>query len=230
MISHSKKIVFIHVPKTGGTSFSNFLRPYCDEQSLRYYSPFGPSEDANLHATAYDYIYSYGKGNLDDYTFVSIIRNPWEKVVSHSIHHNGGEFDREHFRKLIFKPYRNGFWPNSHFHFFRKVAATGKMPDGTPALPEAWPATLNIGGLKLLQEELIFPEIIRFENYADDAAKFLDKHSIEHNYEDLKKKTNSTKHTHYSHYYQDDEIQEIKRTCALDIQIYGFSFDDRRDK
>ena len=43
-------------------------------------------------------------------------------------------------------------------------------------------------------------------------------------------KTNSTKHTHYSHYYQDDEIQEIKRTCALDIQIYGFSFDDRRDK
>ena len=54
-----KNVLFIHLPKTGGTSFSNLLRPYCDEQSLRYYSPFGPSKDANLHATAYDYIYSY---------------------------------------------------------------------------------------------------------------------------------------------------------------------------
>jgi len=227
MISHEKKIVFVHVPKTGGKSFSNFLRPYCDEESLKF-SPF--KHEGNLHATVNEYMRAYGDNILEEYTFVSIIRNPWEKALSHSLHHNKGEFDREHFRNLIFNPFRYGFWPSSHFHFYLKLPSLGVCRDGTPALPPNYMAQTTAVGMQYARQNLLFPHIIRFERFADDASKFLDNHGIVYEYEDLKRKTNTTNHKHYSHYFENDEIREIGRTCALDIQIYGFTFDDRREK
>ena len=72
----------MHVPKTGGKCLSNFLHPYCDEESL-HFSPF--KKDGNLHATIPDYAEWYGDSILD-YTFVSIVRNPWDKAVSMACH------------------------------------------------------------------------------------------------------------------------------------------------
>ena len=69
MISHQKKIVFVHVPKTGGKSFSRFLAPYCEDLK---FSPDDP--DGGLHATITDYVDHYGAELLADYTFVSVVR------------------------------------------------------------------------------------------------------------------------------------------------------------
>ena len=81
MISHQKKFIFVHIPRTGGTHLSNFLLPYCDEESLRF-SSFG--EDEHQHATLLDYVAYYGKEILD-YTIFSIVRNPWDRALSLSL-------------------------------------------------------------------------------------------------------------------------------------------------
>ena len=227
MISHEKKFIFVHIPRTGGNTLSNFLRPYCDEESLGF-SPF-PGKQGNLHATIREYMVKYGTQILDDYTIFTIIRNPWERALSHCVHHFGGEFDRENFRKYIFAPHENNLWPHSHFHFFVK-SNTGRMPDGSLALPVSYPTQHSAEGMRFFQERIFFPRFIRFENYATEVVKMFDKLKIEYNTNELKRKFNSTSHDHYSHYYLDDEIREIREVCGFDLQMFGYTFDDRRNK
>ena len=225
MISHEKKFVFVHVPRTGGTALSNFLRPYCDEESLRF-SPF--VEEGNLHASMKNYVEYYGKEILD-YTFFTIVRNPWDRALSHFMHHNEGKFDREGFRKYIFKPHENGFWPHSHFHFLLKDNfGHGKMPDGRPSLCITYPSQWNARGMKFVQEHVFFPYFVRFENYDVNISKLFNKLKIPHSIEDLQLKTNSTKHKHYSNYYKKDEKACIAEACGLDLQLLGYTFKNER--
>ena len=227
MISHEKKFIFVHVPRTGGYTLSNFLRPYCDEESLRKFSRF--SENRNLHATACEYVEVYGRKIFEEYTVFSIVRNPFEKAVSHSIWHNGGTFDRGHFRDYIFKPHRVGFWPHSHFYFYQKPGIKPDM-NAEDDVSTIFPSQISMEGIKYMQENLFFPHFIRFENYASDISRLFNKLEIEHDIEDLKRKSNHTAHKHYSHYYQDDEIKEIRNVCGFDLQIFGYTFEDRREK
>jgi len=226
MISHEKKFIFVHVPRTGGYTLSNFLRPYCDEESLKLFSRFSAS--GNLHAMAREYVEVYGGKIFEEYTVFSIVRNPFERAVSHSIWHNGGTFDRSHFRNYIFKPHRTGFWPHSHFYFYQKPLPAGSDEEGKLAV--AFPAQISTEGMKFMQKHLYFPYFIKFENYANEISKLFTKLEIEHDIEDLKRKSNHTSHKHYSDYYQDDEIKEIKRTCGFDLQMFGYTFDDRGNK
>ena len=226
MISHEKKFIFIHIPRTGGNTLSNFLRPYCDEESLAF-SPF--KDKGNLHATIRDYMMKYGTQILEEYTIFTVIRNPWARALSWSIHNFGGEFNRDHFRECVFRPHKNDFWPWSHFHFLVK-SNTGKMADGSLALPISYPTQHNVEGVKFFQERIFFPHFIRFENYASEIADMLDKLKIEYNFDDLNIKSNNYPHNHYSHYYLDDEIKKIREVCGFDLQMFGYTFDDRRNK
>jgi hypothetical protein len=226
MISHEKKFVFVHVPRTGGTALSNFLRPYCDEESLRF-SPF-VEEIGNLHASMKNYVEYYGKEILD-YTIFTIVRNPWERALSHLIHHNGGKFDRDEFRKYIFKPQENGFWPHSHFHFFVKDNFGHEPhPDGRPTVCISYPSQFSMQGMKFTQEHVYFPHFVRFENYVNDLSKIFNKLQIQYEIKDLQRKINSTSHEHYSRYYLDDEKDHIAEVCGLDLQLLGYTFKDER--
>jgi len=219
MISHEKKFIFIHMPRTGGTHLSEFLRPYCDEESLRF-SPYQSS--GNLHATMIDYVNHYGERILD-YTLFTIIRNPWERALSHAIFHNNKTFDKEYFKKVIYEPYRHHLWPHSHFHFLIREPFVG------PLQPVGYlPITPPI--MQKVRELFYWPKFIRFENYAIDTAKIFDKLGIKYEPERLKKRTNITKHKHYSHYYEDDEIFKMETVCGLDLQLFGYTFKDKRKK
>lgn len=74
IISHEKKFVFIHVPKTGGTSISSWLlkHPFC-------------FEDGNKHATAKE-ARSYFETNgwpWHEYKKFLVVRNPWSRAYSY---------------------------------------------------------------------------------------------------------------------------------------------------
>ena len=202
MISHEKKIVFVHIPKTGGKSFSRFLAPYCEDLK------FSPYDGGDLHATMAQYMEHYGEERLKDYTFVSIIRNPWDKALSLAMHQLKGTFDRECFRKVIFEPTAHELWPHSHLAFWVKPHIVRQLKDDGMII-ENMRSQFNLRGARQVLDTVSFPTLIRFENYAQESAKFFDKHGIKYDEEDLRKKTNATPHKHYSHYYQQDEIDAI---------------------
>ncbi len=66
MISYRHKFVFIHIPKTGGTSIAKILFGYCDH--------------IIKHQFAQDIITESGQYN--DYFKFAIVRNPWAREVS----------------------------------------------------------------------------------------------------------------------------------------------------
>ena len=69
MISHKYKCIFIHIPKTGGTSIENALLG-------------GKKQPTRIkHKRAKDYLKQYPK-EWKQYFKFTVIRNPWDWMVS----------------------------------------------------------------------------------------------------------------------------------------------------
>jgi len=78
--------LFIHVPKTGGSSLIGMLREYCQGEYVtdrwKDDSTSSGIQHRSFHATAHSYIQHYGRDAFDNaYTF-AIVRHPFAKQVS----------------------------------------------------------------------------------------------------------------------------------------------------
>ena len=74
LVSDSKKFIFIHIQKTGGTSLRNVLKgtiPDLEE-----------GRGGKYHVPLSDILKSYPRLRCDDYYTVAFIRNPWDRLVS----------------------------------------------------------------------------------------------------------------------------------------------------
>jgi hypothetical protein len=72
MIDHKRKFVFVHIPKTGGTSINTALGSF-------------PS-----HTTARQYLRKYPQAK--QYFKFAIVRNPWDYLVSYYHFYNSPEY------------------------------------------------------------------------------------------------------------------------------------------
>lgn len=71
IVSHSKKLIFIHVHRTAGTSFSNMLRQHLG----------GDMEEFSQHSNAKTLDHDLFE-NYHDYYKFGFVRNPWERIFS----------------------------------------------------------------------------------------------------------------------------------------------------
>jgi hypothetical protein len=87
-----RKIIFTHPPKCGGTSFEHFLGFKNYGEHCRLYK----------HASLVDHVKAIEKinQNADDFAKISIIRNPWERMVSWYFHLREKALFAERFGKL----------------------------------------------------------------------------------------------------------------------------------
>ena len=225
MISHEKKFIFVHIPRTGGTHLSKYLVPYCDDESL-IFSPYSAGGISNLHATMYDYTEYYGKSILE-YNIFTIIRNPYDRILSHAFQHNNGVFEREHFKELALSPWSLGMIPHSHFNYFLndKFVRDPGATDHTVIFMRSVPP----GGLRYMHHIIDWPFFLEFEKYGKQVPNLLDRLGIKYDANEFKKKTNNTTHDHYSHYYEEDEKQAILEMCGLDLQMFGYRFEDQKN-
>lgn len=67
MINHKHKFLFLHLPKTGGTSINKF---------------FNDKFDNNERDFGHPYLSDYKCDNFDDYFKFTIVRNPYDRLVS----------------------------------------------------------------------------------------------------------------------------------------------------
>lgn len=71
LVSHSRRLLFIHVPKTGGMSMRGALKKVCDDLE-----DVSKSRHHPLEAVLRDY------PDLRDYFIAGFVRNPWDRLVS----------------------------------------------------------------------------------------------------------------------------------------------------
>lgn len=90
MISFDKKCIFVHIPKTGGTSVEDAL--WGDDWSVRTEKQlwmgiiqpgFNKYQSGGLqHLLAHQIRQEVGQDTFESYYKFSFVRNPWDKVVS----------------------------------------------------------------------------------------------------------------------------------------------------
>lgn len=77
MIDHNRKIIFIHIPKTAGTSIE---------------AAFGIDMElagAEKHAGPSHMIEIYGRDTWDEYRKFTVVRNPYDRALSSFAYHAG---------------------------------------------------------------------------------------------------------------------------------------------
>ena len=205
MISHKHKFIFLHLPKTGGTSILKPLHKLCDESKFKTGHPklrlvdnsyhlIGKSTDIKLPA---------------DYAVYTIVRNPFQRVVSAFFYLKSRvskwqndlnfctkhELDRCNFSEFV-KYKLNDV---SHYFHFRNI----------------------IGDYILKKDIGRVDSIGRFETLQQDFDIICDKIGIP--CQQLPHE-NKSKHKHYTEYYNEETREIVAEKYAEDIECFGYEF------
>ncbi len=201
MISHEHKCIFIHIPRTAGTFIEHAI---CGKDWWGI-----SSNTKHLLASTAKEIY---KDYWNDYFKFSMVRNPWDRMVSLSRYskYSGVNITNN---QIDFEGYKTRFLPV-------EIDPRSKSKNA-PVNPIPHAVYLNI-----LNEDLDF--IGKFEDlegsleYISDNVKakiFPPKNKVEGG--DPNKK-------HYSHYYNDFSRKEVYNLYSKDIAHFNYSFKNKK--
>lgn len=211
----NRKFLFVHVNKSGGSIITKHMREN------------GKTEIKNKHRTLSQMLDIAKKKNINTnalYLF-TIVRNPWERMLSmylfyHPNNYNAPEFfsgnkdidnDFNKWIKWIYSTQFDAERKHGVINIF-KYCFSNQLN---------WISTKNGNGTTKINENV---HIIRYENLENEL------YTLFNNIMKLKKinlttKVNSTKHKHYSTYYDMESIELVKKHYSKDIKYFNYSFD-----
>ena len=111
MISDIYKFIFLHIPKTGGTSIEKYIKPYCFRVG-------------HHHLPAKRMEKRLGPQKFNQYFKFTFVRNPWDKYVSEYKWYTNKKFrwprkrEKKFYRKMTFKEFLKKFDPDDAPHAF----------------------------------------------------------------------------------------------------------------
>lgn len=213
ILSTDFKFIFVHIPKTAGTSVTDAFGSYgrgrvrTIERSISRRLPFFESPERahfRVHEPAVHMIKKLDRSVYDDFLSFSVVRNPFDHAVSHyeymkqfriasTAQKVGSMTFEEYLRYRVKRP----FWNDTVF---------ARLPDQTYFLTDA-------------QGKLAVNRLIRFENLSAELESLATElHLPEFNLRHVNKtKSKSGKRTFQSYY--DAKTEDLVR------QIYDRDFD-----
>lgn len=188
------KCIFIHIPKTAGVSLSQNL--------------FG-----NLgggHLPIFDYYKVYSPNEFHDYFKFTIVRNPWDRLVSayHFLKEGGfNETDKKWFKDNL-EQYAN------FEEFVLKWVNKNNINTYTHFIPQYYYLMLN--GKVLVDKIYNFEKLE--EAIFDINNKLSTKIKLSHNNKTL------NRNNKYRTYYNSKTKQIVESVYKLDIEIFNYKF------
>jgi len=201
MLSLRHKFLFLHVPKTGGSSVCEALAPYSEDRMVRV-KPWDPDQFElsspllglpSKHAAWDDYakvITPQEMRCLSPFRVFSIVRNPWDRMVS--------------------------YWHSPHHPpFIPMESASAKTME---VFLERVQPCVNYWGCA---DNVDF--ILRFEHLETDFTRCCDWLGLPRL--KLPHRLGSGRQ-HYSTYYHDDTRERVAEKFADEIEQFGYTFED----
>lgn len=201
MISHSKKFIFVHVPRTGGTSMHYVLKEYCHD--FKNHEPLRLIDPKLISAK---------------YFIFCIVRNPWDLVVSRYKYGQHKATTLRPFEDWLKKSYENYLaWRDNP----KIRAQVEDMFCG--------PFWNQIDWIKDSKNKITVDFIGRFENLQHDFNHILKKIGVTNRtLPHLNKSTNKQEDTNtqegYRSYYNDDLRNIVFDWFRDDIMYFGYEF------
>ena len=199
MISSAKQFIFVHTPKTAGTSMTNILARYCE----------GIREDGNqMHKgwpTKHWLLDGYYQnfGNVDSYYKFTVVRNPWDRMISYYFWLNE-EFDEKKFSNMLKKVRHQGHADACNFS------------DKSPVDYNFSSCTQYCCDVRKINN------FIKFENLEEGWKKACEDIGIP--YEQLGWANKAKQKRNYRDFYNDETKSKVERAYADDIDNFEYEF------
>ena len=208
-ISHSGKFIYVHIPRTGGTSITLSLQrigvqlSLCGRATSRDQKTFGEEQVWLHHAPAYLLRRQICETDWKSFLKFSFVRNPWDWVVSTYFYHleqmNSAAFRRD--------------WPqiaaslDRHDSFESWVLREMYMQDQASFL-------LNQHGLILIDH------VAKFEFLDEEFGAICTRLGLNCPLA----RTNESKHGYYRDYYSTQMRIAVGRRFERDVTLFKYEF------
>ena len=212
LISHKHQFVFIHVPKTAGTSLRSALEPYCDKPDEILFNRMLSTVGINVnwfvgaihwrqgrkHTAAAQVKVMLPESVFNEYFKFAFVRNPWDLMVSY---YHFIKSDENHKRTTKINKI-------SDFHHYLLYEIKRNKFSQSMFLTDK-------------NGSLLVDYVGRFENLINDYETICSRIGIPTDLPHNKKST----HLDYRNYYNDETAQLVSDHWAEDIHRFNYSFD-----
>jgi hypothetical protein len=203
--SKKKKMLFVHIQKTGGSSLINIFKEHIHD----LHTVAGKHDHAR-------WVQPKLARQWSDLFKFAFVRNPWERLVSwySMIQERAARGDK--------MTYLWTYVLNQASTFDEFIWNCTEIVNDKDGLKSFWFNQLDYVTDK--DGNLIVDFIGRYENFAQNAQYILDKLQLPN----IKlPHTNKSSHHHYSHYYTDATRDVVAERYARDIKFWGYRFEQR---
>jgi len=188
MICHKRKLIFVHIPKNGGSTIETL---------------FGCRKDHADIATLREHVRELG-----DYKSITIVRNPWDRVVSSFC-----------FSKRPRPVYSCEYDTKKEFKNFVFETA-GRIEYGDDELFELAPQAdwiMNNG-------EPDVDEVYRYDNFIRTVKNIFKDLGLDYPPTPIPH-INKTVRDHYSNFYDHESMRVVGSIYEKEIKMFGFNFE-----
>jgi len=195
-VNDELKCIFIHIPKTGGSSINTVLRGH---GGIRLFGDVPKGERRNgMPGHYHHYRWPEVKNHVDpdvwrNYFKFAVVRNPWDRVVSWFEYHKVTKSNTA--RKMSFDQW------------------VRKRPG-----PPMWRHVLERPDLDTVKVD----SLIRYETYAEDLQRVWTHLGVQ---VDKMPHIKKTERKPYQEYYNEEQRHLIARHYEADIHLFGYKFD-----
>jgi hypothetical protein len=212
MISHVHRCIFVHIPKTGGTSIENIVWPRPEQRTSgdlwmgfidKYHNKY--QTGGLQHLLARHIRTEIGTARFEGYFKFTVVRNPWDKAVSQYAYMS----ERQDLREFI------GMREGDSFKRYLELIGTRGHVQWEPQL-----AFVND-----LDGNSIVDYVGRFERFSESVRHVLDRIGVD--CPQIPHEARS-KREPYQTYYDRESMEMVGSLYKADIEAFGYTYEALR--
>jgi hypothetical protein len=210
MFSKTRNFIFVHIPKTAGTSISEALAPYAsvpddvDPSQIRHWTRRWK------HATIREYADVLEPEFLQRATKFCVVRNPWSRAISHYFYRT---------QRLV--RISNGKMAGAD-EFSFDVESFRTFLNRVPPIRDFVSLARRSGEPRRISRHSM-DRILRVETLQDDFDELASVIGIPST---ILGRSNSSRHKPYSEYYTKEARDLVSERFAEEIEYFGYRFND----